>query len=105
MTPPQLTGDTPVLDVLQPVLIGVHVFLRIEFQFAVEHRWQGDVSKVLHLEEPLQGETGLDGGVGVTFRVAHLVGVVLDLLHKTSLLEILGNLFAAVHTVHAHVDG
>ena len=54
MTPPELTRDTPVLDVLQPVLVGIDVFLRIEFQFTVEYRRQGDVCKVLHLEEPLQ---------------------------------------------------
>ena len=54
MTPPQLTGNTPVLDILQPVLIGVLVFRGIELQLIVHHWGQGNVGKVLHLQEPLQ---------------------------------------------------
>ena len=104
MTPPQLTRDTPVLDVLQPVLIGVHVFLWIELQFTIEHGRQSDVSKVLHIEEPLQRETGLNGGVGVTLRVAYLVDVVLNLLHQTGFLQVLGNLLAAVEAVHTDIE-
>ena len=105
MTPPQLTRDTPILNVLQPVLVGVHVFLRIELQFAVQYGWEGDVGKVLHLEEPLQRETGLDSCIRVALRIAHLIDIVLDLLHQSGFLQVLGNLLAADHTVHTDVDG
>ena len=105
MSPPQLAADAPVLDILQPVLIGVDVFLWVEVHLTVEHGRQGDVSKMLHLQEPLQRETRLDGGVGVALRVAHLIGIVFHLLHQTGFLQVLGNLLAAVHAVHADVDG
>ena len=54
MTPPQLTGDAPVLNVLQPVLISILVLRGIELQLIVHHWGQGNVGKVLHLQEPLQ---------------------------------------------------
>ena len=38
VSPPQLAADTPVLDVLQPVLISVLIFGRVEFQVDVYKR-------------------------------------------------------------------
>ena len=72
---------------------------------AVEHGRQGDVGKVLHLQEPLQREARLDGRVGVALAVAHLVVVVLHLLHQSSSLQVLGNLLTAGEAIHAHIDG
>ena len=60
---------------------------------------------MLHRQEPLHGESRLYGRVGVALGVAHLVGVVLDALHQAGFLQILGNLFAAIHAVHTHVEG
>ena len=64
MTPPQLTADTPVFDILQPVAIGVLIFLGVELYVVVHDRCEGDVGKVLHLEEPLCRELRLDGHIG-----------------------------------------
>ena len=105
MAPPELTRDAPILDILEPVLVRILVFCRIELQLIIHHWRQGDVGKVLHREEPLHGETWLDGGVRITLRVAHLVRIVLYLFHQTGFLQILGNLLTAVHAIHAHVDG
>ncbi len=57
---------------------------------------------MLHREEPLRGELRFDSHVGA-LREAHLVGVVLYLLHQSCLAEIDGNLLAHVHAVHAHI--
>ena len=54
MAPPELSADAPVLNVLQPVLVGVHILLWIELHLAAEHWRQSDVGKMLHAEEPLQ---------------------------------------------------
>ena len=105
MSPPQLARDAPVLDVLQPVLIGVLVFRGVELDFVVHHGWQGNVGKMFHAEEPLQRQTGLDGCVGVTLGIAHLVGVLFHTLHQTCLFKVAGYLFAAGKTVHAHIEG
>ena len=104
MSPPELTRDAPVLDVLQPVLVCGLVFGRIELDVIVHDGRQCDVGKMLHLEEPLQRQTGLDGGVGVALRVANLVRIVLYTLHETCFLQILCNLLAANHAVHSDVE-
>ena len=103
VAPPQLTRDTPVLDVLQPVAIGVLVFLGIELNVVVHHRRQGDVSEVLHLQEPLCRELRLDRHIG-TLGEAHLVVIVLDLLHQSGIGQIDGNLLAHVHTVLTDIE-
>ena len=103
MTPPELTADTPVLDVLQPVAIGVLVLLRIELDVIVHHRREGDVGKVLHLEEPLCRELWLDRHIG-TLRETHLIIIVLNLLHQTGVLKVDGNLLAHIHAVHAYIE-
>ena len=103
MTPPELTADTPVLDVLQPVAIGVLVLLRIELDVIVHYWRKGDVSKVLHLEEPLCRELWLDRHIG-TLREAHLIIIVLNLLHQTGVLKVDGNLLAHVHAVHTYIE-
>ena len=64
MTPPKLAGDTPVLDVFQPMAIGVLVFGGIELDVVLHDGRKGQVGKVLHLEEPLHGEFGFDGHTG-----------------------------------------
>ena len=63
MSPPQLTADTPVLDVLHPVTIGVLELRGIELDLIVHHRRQSDGRQVLHLQEPLHRELRLDGHV------------------------------------------
>ena len=103
VSPPQLAADTPVLDVLQPVLVRVLVLSGIELQFVVHDRRQSHVGKVLHLEEPLHGELRLDGYVG-TLGEAHLVGVSLHLLQQAGGGEVFFNLFAHVEAVHAYVQ-
>ena len=103
MTPPELTADTPVLDVLQPVAIGVLILLRVELDVVVHYWREGDVSKVLHLEEPLCRELWLDWHIG-TLREAHLIIIVLNLLHQSGVLKVDGNLLAHVHAVHTYIE-
>ena len=64
MSPPQLAADAPVLDILQPIAVGVLVFLREELYLVVHHRRQGEVGEMLHLQEPLRGEFRLDRHIG-----------------------------------------
>ena len=102
MTPPQLTADTPVFDILQPVAIGVLIFLGVELDIVVHDRGEGDVGKVLHLEEPLCRELRLDRHIGA-LRETYLIIIVLYLLHEASLLQVGRDLLAHVHAVHAHI--
>ena len=104
VSPPKLAADAPVLNVLHPVAVGVHIFRWVELDFSLEYWRQGNVSKMLHREEPLLAETRLHSGVLVTLRVTHLVIVVLHLLHQASFLQVDGNLLAHLHSVHTHIQ-
>ena len=102
MSPPQLAADTPVLDVLQPVLIGIFIFGWVEFQVIIHHRGQSHIGKVLHLEEPLHGELRLDSHVG-TLGETYLVGIGFHLLQQSGILQIFLYLLAYIETVHADI--
>ena len=102
MSPPKLTADTPVFDVLHPVFIGVLVFSRIELDIVCHYRFQRRFSKVFHFQEPLHGEFRLNGYVG-TFGETYFIGVRLCLFHQSGSSEVFLNLFADVEAVHADV--
>ena len=103
MSPPQLTADTPVFDVLQPVLVSILILGRIEFQVVVHYRGQSHIGKVLHLEEPLHGELRLDSHVG-TLGETYLVGIGFHLLQQSGILQIFLYLLAYIETVHADIE-
>ena len=103
VSPPELAADTPVLDILHPVAIGVLVFRRIEFQFIVHHGSEGNLGKMFHLQEPLHREFRLDSHI-CSLAEAHLVGVRLNLFNQALLLQVDFDLLAHIEAVHAHIE-
>ena len=83
MAPPELAADAPVLNVVEPVFISVLILFGVELQRVFHHRREGDVGKVLHLQEPLHTQARLHSGVAVAFGVAHLVFVVFHMVEQT----------------------
>ena len=102
VTPPELAGDTPVFDVLEPVAVCVFVFGGIEDDVVVHYRRECDVCEVLHFHEPLEGQPRLDRYVR-TLGVADFIVVVFDFLDEVERLEIFDDGFAAIETIHAVV--
>ena len=102
MSPPELAADTPVFDVLEPVAVRVFVFRRIENDVVVHYRREGDVCKMLHLDEPLEAQTRLDRHVR-TLRITDFVVVVLDFLNEVERFEVFDDLLTAIETIHAVV--
>ena len=105
VSPPELARDAPVLDVLQPVLVGRHILGGMEHDFPIQHGFEGDVGKMAHLEEPLQREARFDDRIGIALRVAHLIIIVLYPFHQSGRFQVGGNLFAAFEAVHTHIEG
>jgi hypothetical protein len=60
MSPPQLTADTPILDVLKPVEVGLLEAFRHDLDASVFHRVETGIGKRLDLHEPLLGDHRLD---------------------------------------------
>ena len=102
VTPPELTTDTPVLDVLQPVAVGILVLSRIEDDIIVHYRRQSDIRKMFHFDKPLQTQPRLDRYIR-TLGITDFIVVVFDLLHETGSLQILNDLLAAFEAVHTVV--
>ena len=109
MSPPQLSGDAPVLDPLQPVEIGLAEVLRHKLQVAVLQGFDGRLRHLLHLHEPLLLHHGLHRGLAAVVG-AHVVGVGNHLHQKSLLLQILHHGLSGLVAVHAeifsgHADG
>jgi hypothetical protein len=104
VAPPELAGDAPVLDVLEPLAVGGGPVLRHEAQFAGIHHAQSLFRQAFHAHEPLVGEHGLDHRVGaVAARNLELVGLGGD--QQATGLQFVQDFLACHVTVQALVFG
>ena len=53
LSPPELAGNAPVVDILHPMTVGVAVLVRNELDPAGLDLVEGRCSEVFHLQEPL----------------------------------------------------
>src|SRR5215207_5710313 len=60
MSPPQLAADTPILDVLQPVEIGLLKTLGYDLDAPISHSFQRGFCQRFDRHEPLRGDHRLD---------------------------------------------
>ena len=60
MTPPQLTGDTPVLNIVHPLVVGFIPVLRHKADFAAFHCFDSRLSQLFDCHVPLIGEVWFD---------------------------------------------
>ena len=78
VSPPQLTADTPVADVIRPVeVVLLHTF-GDQLDLAVFHSFSCGFDQLIHLNEPLVLYHGLDGGL-TTVMGTYVVYMILDL--------------------------
>ena len=103
MSPPQLTADTPVLDVFHPMAIGILELRRIEFNVILHHRFQGDLCEVLHLQEPLHRQLRFDRHIG-TFGETDFIFISFHLFHQAGCFQVFFDLLTNVETVHADIQ-
>ena len=55
VAPPQLAGNTPILQVTHPGEVHVFVVFRHELDIAVFHRFDGGLGEAFHRHKPLVG--------------------------------------------------
>ena len=75
---------------------------RMELDSVVFYHLESLLCHIAHAHEPLGRELGFDDSIGA-LGMAHIIGVVLNLLNQTGLLKVFDNLLAAGKTVHAGV--
>ena len=102
MSPPKLARDAPVLDVFEPVAIGILVLGRIEDDVIVHYRRECDVCKVLHTNEPLQRQARFDRNIGA-LGIADFVVVFFHFLQKSFRTQVFDNLLSALEAIHADI--
>ncbi|MNV18634.1 hypothetical protein D3C71_1094660 [compost metagenome] len=114
VAPPQLAADAPVLDVVHPLVVGVHPVLGHKGHFATGHGIDGLLRNALaggvafahlaHRHEPLVGQHGLDHLAGAGADRHHEL-VLLHLDQRADGLEVGHHGLAGHEAVHALVLG
>ena len=78
VSPPQLTADTPVADVVRPVeIVLLHTF-GDQLDLTIFYSFSCRFDQFIHLNEPLVFYHGLDGGL-TTVMGTYVVYMILDL--------------------------
>src|SRR5690606_30656162 len=100
VTPPELTRDAPILDVIEPLVISVDPVFRHELDLTrgdYIQRFLRDAlairRRLAHGDEPLIGQHGLDDDTS-TIATWHLELVLLDFFQETLGFEIGDDLLA-----------
>ena len=99
MTPPQLTGDTPVTDVFHPVYIGFAEAIGDKLGLPFLHHSERFFCQRLHFNEPLCRDDGFDIIV-TAIAGADIVGVILHLDQITLRIQIGNDGLSGIITVH-----
>ena len=102
VAPPELSGNTPVPDVVHPVEVGLVEPFRHELYLALLHYADSFFGKGLHAHEPLEAGEGLDG-IMAAVADPYVVGVVLYLHKVAALFHIGHDSLAALHGSHAGI--
>ena len=103
MSPPQLTADTPVLDVFHPMTIGILKLRRIELDVVLHHRFQSDLCEVFHLQEPLHRQLRFDRHIGA-FGETDFIFISFHLFHQAGSLQVFFDLLTNIETVHTDIQ-
>ena len=100
MTPPELTGDTPVVNIFHPVGVGLGKTVGNEFGFAILHNTQSFLGKRLHLYKPLCGNNGFHIVVAAVAGT-NIVLVLFHLFQKAQFLQVGNDGFAGLVAIHS----
>ena len=102
VSPPQLSGNAPVLDILQPVRVCFFKMLRHEIQIVGLHDLERCLRHLVHLHKPLRLEHRLDRRVAAVMRSDRVCDR--NNLDKQSLLlQILNHRLPGFVAVHSRV--
>ena len=104
MAPPELTADAPVVDVFQPVIIGLDETVGDELRLAVFDGLEGGFSQGFHLDEPLLGDERFDCRLAAR-AMADGMGQFFDVVQEAQFFQVGDDGFPAVFPGHAVVFG
>ena len=101
MPPPELTGNDPVVDIFHPLQEGIVESWRIEvYPVLCRLIGNGILGQLIHLDEPLGGQTRLDHNP-CPLRVAYGMHTVFNLNQSAQLFQFLDCCLAGFKAIHA----
>ena len=104
MSPPKLTGNAPVPDILHPVKVVLVKTLRHKLDLSAAHHVNSRLCKLLHLHKPLEGYSRLYGGAAPVAG-AYVVSMRLHLNQIASCLQVCHNGFPGFIPIHTRILG
>ena len=102
VTPPKLTGDTPVTDVFHPVEVNLVEAFGDKLRLAVLDCLDGRFGKRLHLHEPLLGNSRFNNRMTAVAGTDFMLGR-LDFNKCTGVRQVFDNRLAALHEIHTGI--
>ena len=103
VSPPELTGNTPVTDAFQPVHICLSKTFRNEFQSTGFQRLNGRFCKLIHFYKPLRFDQRFYGRF-TTVMSTYIVYMICDFYKKSHLIQFLNDSFSCLVTIHACIN-
>ena len=100
MSPPKLTADTPVTDIVRPVKVGLVHALGNQLDFAILYGFYRRFNQLIHLHKPLLFYQRLDGGLA-TVMGAYVMGIVFNFYKQAQLIHLFDDGFSCLVSVHA----
>ena len=99
MSPPQLTADTPVTDIVRPVEICLIHSFGNQLDFTIFHCLYRRLNQLVHFYKPLLFYQRLNGGLAAVMG-SHIVNMVLNFYQKTHSIQFFHNGLSGFITVH-----
>ena len=100
MSPPELSGNTPVTDILQPVQVNLVKTLRNKGQIAIFDRFDGRLCHLFHLHEPLLFDHRLYGSAAAVMS-SYIMNMVYHFYQQSLCIKISYHSFSCLITIHA----
>ena len=98
MAPPKLTGDTPVLNIVHPLVVGFIPVLRYKTNFAAFYRFDSWLRQLFDCHIPLIGEVRFDNRTRA-IAARHFKFVVVNFNQRTVCFELCHNGFTRIKAV------
>ena len=100
VSPPKLTADTPVADIVSPVKVGLVHTLGNQLDFAILYSFYRRFNQLIHLHKPLLFYQRLNGGLA-TVMGAYIMGIVFNFYKQPQLIHLFDDGFSCLVSVHA----
>ena len=99
VSPPKLSGNTPVADVVGPVKVCLFHSLGDQLDITALNRFYRRLNELVHFNKPLLLDHGFDGSFTSVMRT-YVVRIILDSYKQSHFVQFLNNGFSCFIAIH-----